>query len=183
MAYQQQLGEALVGLDVGQGDRLGQGLDGAHVDHAEPALGVGRVRVVLPDHLDDADDALFVHRVIEEAFVKKIFATAKRRFPQAPSDAKYVTIKPVVSVDKIRPKDKFKLAVVINVEKGHHIQSHTPLSAGFIATEVFVGPTNRVNLGRAPLVLYEKTRKGLARQGGETVAFVPLIGRHGWREE
>ncbi len=79
---------------------------------------------------------------------QKIFVTARRRSPQSLSDAKYVTIKPVVSVDKIRPKDKFKLAIVINVEKGNHIQSHTPLSAGFIATEVFVEPTDRVELGR-----------------------------------
>ena len=39
------------------------------------------------------------------------------------------------------------LAVVIDVEKGNHIQSHTPLSAGFIATDVFVEPTNGVTLG------------------------------------
>ncbi|MCH8852191.1 MAG: thioredoxin family protein [Planctomycetes bacterium] len=79
---------------------------------------------------------------------EKVFASARRRFPQSLSEAKYITIKPVVSVDKIRPKDKFKLAVVINVEKGNHIQSHTPLSAGFIATEVFLEPTNRVELSR-----------------------------------
>ena len=78
---------------------------------------------------------------------EKIFASARRHFPQALSEAKYVKINPVVSVDRIRPKDKFKLAVVINVEQGNHIQSHTPLSAGFIATDVFVEPTNGVTLG------------------------------------
>ncbi|MCH8913040.1 MAG: hypothetical protein IIA33_05665, partial [Planctomycetes bacterium] len=79
---------------------------------------------------------------------EQIFATARRRSPQPPSEAKYVKIKPVVSVDTIRPKDKFKLAVVIDVEKGNHIQSHTPLSAGLIATEVFLEPTTHVELSR-----------------------------------
>lgn len=32
------------------------------------------------------------------------------------------------------------------------------------------------------LVLYQKTPKGLRRQEGEAVVFVPLIGRHGWPE-
>jgi protein-L-isoaspartate(D-aspartate) O-methyltransferase len=33
------------------------------------------------------------------------------------------------------------------------------------------------------LVLYEKTPKGIRRSTGEPVAFVPLIGRHGWSDE
>ena len=32
------------------------------------------------------------------------------------------------------------------------------------------------------LVLYERTREGIRRSAGEPVAFVPLIGRHGFRE-
>lgn len=32
------------------------------------------------------------------------------------------------------------------------------------------------------LVLYRKTEEGIHRQVGEDVAFVPLIGRHGWRD-
>ncbi|MDX1632594.1 MAG: protein-L-isoaspartate O-methyltransferase, partial [Thermoanaerobaculia bacterium] len=34
------------------------------------------------------------------------------------------------------------------------------------------------------LVVYEKTPKGnIRRTEGEAVAFVPLVGRHGWTEE
>ncbi|HLE82862.1 MAG TPA: protein-L-isoaspartate O-methyltransferase, partial [Thermoanaerobaculia bacterium] len=33
------------------------------------------------------------------------------------------------------------------------------------------------------LVLYEKERDRVLRQEGEEVAFVPLVGRHGWRGE
>ena len=33
------------------------------------------------------------------------------------------------------------------------------------------------------LVLYEKSATGLHRRPGQEVAFVPLIGRHGWDEE
>ena len=34
--------------------------------------------------------------------------------------------------------------------------------------------------GEQRLVLYRKTAQGIERHAGETVAFVPLIGRHGW---
>jgi protein-L-isoaspartate(D-aspartate) O-methyltransferase len=33
------------------------------------------------------------------------------------------------------------------------------------------------------LVLYERTPEGIRRSSGEPVAFVPLIGRHGWKEQ
>lgn len=33
------------------------------------------------------------------------------------------------------------------------------------------------------LVLYEKTARGIQRQKGEAVSFVPLIGRHGWGKD
>ncbi len=32
------------------------------------------------------------------------------------------------------------------------------------------------------LTVYDKTHEGVARQAGEPVAFVPLIGRHGWED-
>jgi protein-L-isoaspartate(D-aspartate) O-methyltransferase len=32
------------------------------------------------------------------------------------------------------------------------------------------------------LVVYRKTKRGIRRQEGEAVIFVPLIGRHGWQE-
>ncbi|HRC85757.1 MAG TPA: protein-L-isoaspartate(D-aspartate) O-methyltransferase [Thermoanaerobaculia bacterium] len=36
--------------------------------------------------------------------------------------------------------------------------------------------------GSQRLVTYDKTEEGLVRQEGEPVAFVPLLGRHGWEE-
>ncbi|MGH9361620.1 MAG: protein-L-isoaspartate(D-aspartate) O-methyltransferase [Thermoanaerobaculia bacterium] len=33
------------------------------------------------------------------------------------------------------------------------------------------------------LVLYKKSARGVRRKEGEDVAFVPLLGRHGWKEE
>ena len=36
--------------------------------------------------------------------------------------------------------------------------------------------------GGQELVLYQKTGGGVVRHAGEKVAFVPLIGRHGWQE-
>jgi protein-L-isoaspartate(D-aspartate) O-methyltransferase len=33
------------------------------------------------------------------------------------------------------------------------------------------------------LVLYRRTARGVVREPGESVAFVPLVGRHGWKRE
>ena len=74
----------------------------------------------------------------------KLFERARRSFPEPGNRAKYVKIKPVVNVDRIKAGDKFKLGVVVDVEKGYHIQSHTPLAASYIATDVFLEPTEDV---------------------------------------
>ncbi|HJQ67958.1 MAG TPA: cytochrome c biogenesis protein CcdA [Blastocatellia bacterium] len=44
------------------------------------------------------------------------------------------------SVDAVRPGDKFKLAVVINVEPGYHINAHVPTTPDLIATAVAIEP-------------------------------------------
>ena len=45
-----------------------------------------------------------------------------------------------VSTDAIRPGDKFKIAVALDIAAGYHVQGHQP-SAGLIATEVNFEPT------------------------------------------
>ncbi len=75
---------------------------------------------------------------------EKLFAEARSRFPEPIGEAKYLKIKPVVNVDKIRPQDEFKLAVVVDIGQGYHIQSHKPLTASFIATDVFLEPTEDI---------------------------------------
>lgn len=55
-----------------------------------------------------------------------------------------------------------------------------------LATQLAVGgklviPEGSRNVQR--LVVYHKTPQGLGRKLGEEVAFVPLLGRHGWNDE
>lgn len=75
---------------------------------------------------------------------EKVFERARRSFPEPANQAKYAKIKPVIDVDKIRAGEKFKLGLVVEVEKGYHIQSHTPLAVNYIATDVFLEPTEDV---------------------------------------
>src|SRR5262249_20901416 len=59
--------ELRLGFDLGERDMLLERLDGFDVDH-DPGTAVGgRIGIVLLDHLDDADDRLFVARMIEES--------------------------------------------------------------------------------------------------------------------
>ena len=53
------------------------------------------------------------------------------------------------SVDAIRPGDKFKLAFVINVEPGYHINAHVPTTPDLIATTVALEPVAGIRFGEA----------------------------------
>lgn len=78
-----------------------------------------------------------------------LFTAARAARPQPGSAAKYAQVKPLLDVDRVRPKDKFKLGVVLEIDKGYHIQSHKPLAENFIATEAFPERVSQINLGRA----------------------------------
>jgi thiol:disulfide interchange protein DsbD len=50
-----------------------------------------------------------------------------------------------VSTDAIRPGDKFKIAVALDIAEGYHVQGHQP-SAGLIATEVKFEPVAGITI-------------------------------------
>src|SRR5262249_35039434 len=63
------LRKLLVGLDGGKRDRLGQCLDGLEVDADELGAGVGGIRIMLADDLDDADGLLALLWMLETGAV------------------------------------------------------------------------------------------------------------------
>jgi len=67
-----------------------------------------------------------------------LFTVARLQLPKPTGKAKYAKIDAKLSVDRVRPKDKFTAALVLDVAKGHHIQSNKPLSEFLIATQVFL---------------------------------------------
>ncbi len=78
-----------------------------------------------------------------------VFDLARARLPVPAEQAKYLKIKAVADVDKVKPGGEFKLAVVLDVEKAHHINSHRPLDKFLIATDVFHDAAEGADLGRA----------------------------------
>lgn len=80
--------------------------------------------------------------VAREAEVKpanqELFAEARASLPKPAQQAKYVKLKPVVNVEKIRPAGRFQFALVVDVRDGFHIQSNKPLEEYFIPTDVFL---------------------------------------------
>lgn len=65
------------------------------------------------------------------------FRLARRRMPIPAAEARYFTLQAVANVDRIRPRDAARIALVLDLKKGHHIQSNKPLSKDFVPTDVF----------------------------------------------
>jgi thiol:disulfide interchange protein DsbD len=63
-----------------------------------------------------------------------------------------------VSADGVRPGDKFKVAVAVEIAPGYHVQAHVPSDEGLIATEAAFEPPAgiRVNQPKYPAPKYEK---------------------------
>ncbi len=69
---------------------------------------------------------------------KDLFAAARSTLPIPTDKAKYIKVDTKLSVDRVRPKDKFEVALVLDVKKGHHIQSNKPLDKYLIPTQIFL---------------------------------------------
>jgi len=77
------------------------------------------------------------------------FRYARRQLPVAADQAKYLrNLRALAGVDKVEPGAEFSIAVVFDVEQGHHINSHTPLQEGLIPTDVFPLRVGGVEIGR-----------------------------------
>ena len=56
--------------------------------------------------------------------------------PSAKGSAGVVKAQGYVSTTGIRPGDKFKIAIALDIAPGYHIQGHIPSDANLIATEI-----------------------------------------------
>src|ERR1043165_7145775 len=63
-----------------------------------------------------------------------------------------------VSVDGVRPGDKFKIAVAVEIAPGYHVQAHVPSDPGLVATVVAITPPAgiRASEPKYPAPKYEK---------------------------
>ena len=59
-----------------------------------------------------------------------------------------VTARGLLSVDAVKPGGKFKLAVILKVAEGYHVNSHAPTLPELIATQVELQPPQGITIGQ-----------------------------------
>ena len=89
-----------------------------------------------------------IKRLIVQVGLIALIAIASVPIAFGQSD-RVVKAQAYASVDAVRPGDKFKIAVVINVEPGYHINAHVPTSPDLIATTVSLEPQPGIRFGDA----------------------------------
>jgi len=78
------------------------------------------------------------------------FRFARASLPLPMAEAKYLRrLSVAASVDKVKPGAKFKVAVVLDIATGYHLNSNKPLSEYLIPTDVFHDSAAGLILGRA----------------------------------
>ena len=107
-----------------------------------------------------------------------VFRAARQEVPVPPDRAKYAVLDVVADVDRVRPADRFRVALVLDIRKGHHIQSHRPLTDGFIATDVFCDDSPGLTIEN-PVFPPDKRRTvpyvgEVAEYGGRVVIVLPI---------
>ncbi len=95
----------------------------------------------------------FIARLALILIILSCFALAA--FAQSASEVK---ARGYLSVDGVRPGDKFKVAIAVEIAQGYHIQAHVPSEVGLIATEAaFESPAGiRINQPKYPAPKFEK---------------------------
>ncbi len=76
-----------------------------------------------------------------------LFKAARRRLPKDTS--KVLTVTPSVSTSDFAVDTKFELRLAIEVGKKFHIQSHKPLTEGFVPLDVFIEPASSIMFSEA----------------------------------
>ncbi len=69
-----------------------------------------------------------------------LFRRARKAMPTTTS--KYITVAARTEPATPTPSGRFEALIDVNIKRGFHLQSNTPLSASFIKTEVFLHNTN-----------------------------------------
>jgi len=78
---------------------------------------------------------------------ESLFRRARRLLPLPAAEAQYLTLTTAANVDRLRPKDRARIALVLTIKDGFHIQSNKPLAPGFIATDVFTDIVPGLTIG------------------------------------
>ena len=98
----------------------------------------------------DAKPTLELPIVAADAKVESVnadrFKKARRAQPIAATEAKYVKVRVEAGKGTIKPGDKFEIRVLLEVEKGFHIQSAKPTVEGLIGTELFLAAPSEIVL-------------------------------------
>lgn len=77
------------------------------------------------------------------------FRYARRQMPVPAEEASHIeNVRTVANVEKAVAGGEFKIAVVFDVQDGHHVNSHTPLQDTLIPTDVFPERLEGVEIGR-----------------------------------
>jgi len=79
---------------------------------------------------------------------EEVFASARRLTPVPSEKADRLRVRTGASVDRIRPGDRFEWGVELAIDKGWHIQSHSPFEEGMIATDLVLAPPESIALDR-----------------------------------
>lgn len=111
-----------------------------------------------------------------------IIDSARNALPVRGDASKYAKVHAVLSQDKLRPGDSAQLAVVIDVEKGYHIQMHQPPVKQLISTEVVFEETPGIEKVGKPIypagdVLENPPIgfEGVREYRGRVVVRVPIV--------
>lgn len=78
--------------------------------------------------------------------------------PKLSGSAGVVKARGYVSTDGVRPGDKFKIVVALDIEPGYHVQGHIPTDPNLIATEVKFEPAAGITI-KAPTYPAPKYQK------------------------
>ncbi len=86
-------------------------------------------------------------RIILQSCLALIFALSFVFAVFGQSSSRVVRAKGDISADGVRPGDKFKVAITLDIDKGYHINAHTPTLDYLIATNVAFDPAPGFKFG------------------------------------
>lgn len=75
---------------------------------------------------------------------EKLFRRARRAMPVPAERAKYVKLTPSIANGRLAASATFDVLLDVEIKHGFHIQSNRPLTAGLVATNVFMAPVKEL---------------------------------------
>lgn len=103
---------------------------------------------------------------------ESLFRRARRLLPVPAAEAEYLTLTTAANVDRLRPGDRARIALVLTVKDGFHIQSNKPLTPGFIATDVFTDIVPGLTIGEP---VFPPARRTTVPELGEVAVFAGRV--------